>query len=127
MRTENAAGPSGAGMWYSSSAGTLCPSGHNSDSSQVWFDVGDRYFGDIELAEPIEEEGSAAVVPNLSPHGMEVYVVDEPSSAVLDASMDILISDFGMDSIRSSVVMGYSTPPLPMFLLGGWRVGVAGC
>ena len=70
-------------MWYSSSAGTLCPSGHNSDSSQVWFDVGDRYFGDIELAEPIEEEGSAAVVPNLSPHGMEVYVVDEPSSARL--------------------------------------------
>ena len=47
--------------------------------------------------------------------------------AVIDASMDLLILDSGVDSIRSSVVMGYSTPPLPMFLLGGWRVGAAGC
>ena len=39
--------------------------------------------------------------------------------AVLDAFMDLLILDSGVDSVRSSVVMGRSTPALPMFLLGG--------
>ena len=40
---------------------------------------------------------------------------------VLDAFMDLLILDYGVDSVRSFVVivMGRSTPPLPMFFLNG--------
>ena len=38
------------------------------------------YFGDVGLTEPMEEGVSAAVAPNLSPHGMEIYVVDKSST-----------------------------------------------
>ena len=43
--------------------------------------------------------------------------------AVLDAFIDLLILDYDVDFVRSSIVMMRSTPPLPMFLLGGWRMG----
>ena len=38
------------------------------------------YFSDVGLTEPMEEGVSAAVAPNLSPHGMEIYVVDKSST-----------------------------------------------
>ena len=47
--------------------------------------------------------------------------------AVLEASMDLLVLDSCVDSIRSSVVVGHSTSPSPMFLLCGWQVGAEGC
>ena len=75
-----------------SSVGAICPTDHNSNSSQMWFDGGDRYFGDVGVPEPMEEEGSAALAPNLLPHGIEIYVVDEPSS---DDDKD-LFSRFGV-------------------------------
>ena len=45
---KNAAGPSEAGLLYSSSVGAICPTGHNSDSSQVRFNGGDRCSCDVE-------------------------------------------------------------------------------
>ena len=89
LHAENAAGPSEAGMRHSSSVGDVCPTGHNSDSSQVQFDGGARYFGDVELAESIDEEESATAVPNLLPCGMEIYVLDKPS---LDDDEDLFSS-----------------------------------
>ena len=37
------------------------------------------------------------------------------------------ILDFGMDSVRSSVMGRHSTSSLPMFLLDGTSAGAAGC
>ena len=79
MQGENAAGPSEAGLWHSSSVGAVGLTCHNSDSAQARFDGGACYFGDTGLAVPMEEE-SAAMAPNLSPRGIDIYVVDKPSS-----------------------------------------------
>ena len=47
--------------------------------------------------------------------------------AVLDAFMDLLILDPGVDSVKSSIVIGRSASLLPMFLLRRRRVGTSGC
>ena len=78
LHAENEAGSSDAMLWYSSSVGAVCPTGHKSDSSRARFDSGAHYLGDVELAEPMEEDGSVAVVPSLSLSGMEIYEVDDP-------------------------------------------------
>ena len=57
LHEENDAGSSVAGLWHSSSVGAVCPTGHNSDSSQARFDGGAHYFGDVELVEPLEGVG----------------------------------------------------------------------
>ena len=54
---ENA-GSSIAGLWRSSSVGAVCPTGHNSNSSQARFDGGEHYFGDVEF--PAAPEGREA-------------------------------------------------------------------
>ena len=80
LRAENGAGSSDARLWYFSSVtvSAVHPTGNNSDSSQVRFDDVACYFGDVELAEPMEEDRSAAAAPSLSPHEMDIYEVTEP-------------------------------------------------
>ena len=65
-------------MGNSSSVGVIQSTGHNSNSSQARFDGGARYFGDVTVAEPIEE-GYAAASANLLPCGM-IYVLDNTSA-----------------------------------------------
>ena len=92
LRAENADGSSGAGLWHSSSVGAVFSTGHNSDSSQAQFGGGACYFGDDELVEPMEGEGSMAVASNLLSGGMAICVLDEPYS---DNDKDLFSSSEG--------------------------------
>ena len=76
---EENAGSSVASLWHPSSACAVCPTGHNSNSSQVRFDCGGHYFGDIELPEPLERGRTVALYLSLNPRGMEIYALDEPT------------------------------------------------
>ena len=78
LRADNDTGSIGASLWHSSSVGAIRPTGHNSNYSQVQFDGGAYCFSGVELAAPLEEDGSTAVVPSSSPHGTEIYEVDKP-------------------------------------------------
>ena len=77
---EENAGRSVASLWYSSSVGAVCPTGHNSDTSQAWFNGGEHYFGDIEVSAPPEERRTRALSLSLDLRGMEIYALDEPTA-----------------------------------------------
>ena len=61
LYAENAANPSEARLWHSSSVGTIHPTDHNSKSSQAWFDGGAHYFGDAEVVNPIGDRSAACL------------------------------------------------------------------
>ena len=66
------------GLWHSSSVCAVCPMGYNSDSSQAWFDVGEQWFGYVELPLPSAVRISWDLSPSLDPRGFEDYAADEP-------------------------------------------------
>ena len=83
-------GKSVTSLWHASSVGAVCPTGHNSDTSQARFGGGEHYFGDVELSVPPEGRDARALSPSLDPHGMEVYILDEATS---DDSEVLFLSD----------------------------------
>ena len=80
------------GLWHSSSVCAVCPMGYNSDSSQAWFDVGEQWFGYVELPLPSAVRISWDLFLSLDPRGFEDYAADEPPS---DDSKDPLLSSSG--------------------------------
>ena len=79
LYAENAAaaGHSETGQYHASSIGAVCPSGHNTDSSQV------RFGGELIIGGILGQwksglrGGPAVAAPNLSPIGLDLYVVEE--------------------------------------------------
>ena len=80
LYAENVSGHSEADQCHASSTGAICPSGHNTDSSETRFAGGAQYWWDVGSTEGRVEGGPAVTPPNLSPLGLELYVFGEEYS-----------------------------------------------
>ena len=78
------------GVWRSSSICAVRCTGHNFDTSQVRFDGGEHYFGNVELPAVPEGREAGVLSPNLDPCGVKGCVMDEATS---NDSEDLFPSD----------------------------------